>query len=421
MSATDFATVLGGAGNVSKTALITLFEQRGIYVIEDGETPTALTPGNATHLAYRGLVFWYDSTDATTAHDGISCIVTADGKRFKSDGFDGAQARFWHVKDKDLSAPPGSPTISDSYIVAAAGSGAWAAKDKYVATWTARGWQFQVPTAYDLAAVIDETTIYHYSAGGSWTSGFPFITVGDETILPSALKYGRFGLSVVNQTTDAPPGSPGDGDAYVIDGSPTGAWTGHAREIAIYQSSAWVLYTPYDGATVYDTDTATTIVYNAGAWVPQSSGYAVVTSVYTAAAVAMASGALSAATDYDYSATTAPTATIPHSTDPVSLSYAAKKAGAILEITYRCCKDSGAGTFIGGIIPAVQVDSTNAMDDWVNLGGTAFPTFMACTFLVTAPDTSSHTYKINFFYTVTGATTPTPVVGRRLLTIKERS
>ena len=32
----------------------------------------------------------------------------------------------------------------------------------------------------------------------------------------------------------SPPGSPSTGDAYVLGASPSGAWSGHAKDLAIY-------------------------------------------------------------------------------------------------------------------------------------------------------------------------------------------
>lgn len=416
MAVTEYASVLGGTGNVSKSAFINMMEQRGIYVIENGENPQDLTPGFATHLAYQGLVFWYDSADALTAHDGVTCLVTADGKRFKSDGFEGAQSRFFKIEDKDLTAPPGSPTLGDSYIVATGGSGDWATHDGHVASYTARGWLFTVANAYDLAAVVDESTVYHRSVGGSWVSGFPFFTIGADTVLPSALKYGRFGLTVVNQTTDAPPGSPSDGDAYVIGPTPSGAWTGHTRKITIYQSSAWVFYTPYEGATVYDADTQVQIKYDGTQWVPQSSGYANVESVFTAASVTTASLASSS-----YSHTTAPTTASSNDDDPVALNYTARKAGAVLDVEYECVITS-AGTPVS-VTVGLQVDSDVAMTDWtaqkITTPAPNGPELIRASLQVITADALAHDYTIRLF-NITGSTAAW-TFGRRRLTIRERS
>jgi len=433
MAVTEHSSIYSGAASKNPSAIIASLEKRGIYVIEDGENPSDLIPGFATHLAYRGVVFWYDSADALTAHDGVSCIVTADGKRFKSDGLAGAQTRFFKIVDKDLTAPPGSPTLGDSYIVATGGSGDWAGEDKHVATYTARGWMFTVPVAYDLAAVTDESMVYHYSAGGSWTSGFPFFTIGANTVLPSALKYGRFGLSVVNQTTNAPPVSPSDGDAYVIGASPTGAWTGLARSIAIYQSSEWVIYTPYDGAMVNDKGTDTPIKYDGSAWVAQSSGYAVVSDSAEVTSPVTVTGS------YGFSGT-APTTG--NTTLIASHTVTPRKVGAVYEfdVIIRSVEVDVSGVAAGeaGVLPTVvsvfDGSSVNASDwmpgphlTWAEGNtGASDPVIGAVVRLRwTAPDTSSHTINIRASritsFTFSGAATFAALFNYITITSRERS
>jgi hypothetical protein len=428
MANTEFNQVLSGAGTINRSALLNALEQRGVYVVEDGENPQDLTPGAVTTIAYRGVIFWYDSADALTAHDGTSCIVTADGKRFKSDGFAGGQTRFFKIVDKDLATPPGSPTIGNSYIVAAGGTGAWATHDKHVATYTARGWRFVVPNAYDLSAVIDESLIYHYSAGGAWTSGFPFFTIGANTVLPSALKYGRFGHAIVNQTTNTPPGSPSDGDAYIIGPSPTGAWATHAAKIAIYESSAWVIYTPYEGATVYDKALNLHYVHTGSVWQGQASGYVGVSHQLTAALIAGATNL----TGYTYSTSSAPTTANANEPDTGTLAYTARRSGAVLEITYECdfVPTASGGTAAPELTVGLQVDSDAAMTDWAKIWqdlGIAYTTsgqqyHLSVTFFVTAPDTSSHTYGIRFFgRLVSGSGNARCSFSRRRIIIRERA
>lgn len=46
------------------------------------------------------------------------------------------------VIDMTTSAPPGSPTEGDAYVVAPTGTGAWAGRDDSVAVYTSGGWRF---------------------------------------------------------------------------------------------------------------------------------------------------------------------------------------------------------------------------------------------------------------------------------------
>lgn len=286
MADSDYRNVLLAPGVPSREGLSNALELRGAYVISEAEDPQDLSTGLIEVLIYLGVVFWYDPLDALTAHDGTSCIVDADGKRFKSDGTAGHNSRLKVVIDKDLSTPPATPDVGDVYIVAAGGTGAWATKDKNFAEYTERGWRFIVPMAFDIAMVVDEALYYHYSAGGAWTSGLPALTIADGSISLKKLKYFPLGVSVENQTTNTPPGSPADGVAYIVGGTPTGAWVGHSLDLAIYETSGWVFYDGYEGAEVYDKSLDVTYIHNGSTWetpnVPQwelvPGGHIVVTS-----------------------------------------------------------------------------------------------------------------------------------------------
>lgn len=71
------------------------------------------------------------------------------------------------VLDKDLSAPPGSPTKGDRYIVGPSPTGAWATHAKHIAWYDGAAWQFDVPLAGWQTWVDDEVKQYTYN-GTSW-------------------------------------------------------------------------------------------------------------------------------------------------------------------------------------------------------------------------------------------------------------
>lgn len=79
-------------------------------------------------------------------------------------------------------------------------------------------------------------------------------------------------LSVLDRGLAAPPGSPATGDRYLIAASPTGAWTGHAAEITVYNGSGWTFYVPQVGWLCYVQDEQVLTVYKAGGW---SAGIAI--------------------------------------------------------------------------------------------------------------------------------------------------
>ena len=74
------------------------------------------------------------------------------------------------VKDRDLAAPPASPTAGDTYIVAATATGAWAGKEKQVATWSGAAWVFYAPRLGWVTYIEDEEKLSAYKAAG-WSAG----------------------------------------------------------------------------------------------------------------------------------------------------------------------------------------------------------------------------------------------------------
>jgi len=98
------------------------------------------------------------------------------------------------VKDKDLSAPPGSPAAGDAYIVAASATGAWAGKDGQIAVYDGAAWAFGVPRAGWLANVEDEDVLYKRgasawaaaSAGSSTPTTQPYDMVAYYPGVPTA-------------------------------------------------------------------------------------------------------------------------------------------------------------------------------------------------------------------------------------------
>lgn len=64
-----------------------------------------------------------------------------------------------------------------------------------------------------------------------------------------------------------PPVSPAIGDTYIVAASPTGAWSGHATHIAIWNGSTWDFYTPIKGWRFYVDDELVYYRFNDSAWV----------------------------------------------------------------------------------------------------------------------------------------------------------
>lgn len=70
------------------------------------------------------------------------------------------------------------------------------------------------------------------------------------------------------------PGSPADGDTYIIIPTATGTWSGHDNKIGRYSSilATWEYFTPKNGWTFYDQLAGTEYRYNGTNWAAVASG-----------------------------------------------------------------------------------------------------------------------------------------------------
>ena len=118
--------------------------------------------------------------------------------------------------------------------------------------------------------------------------GLPFIANQQnqpETTHNKAIAMlGALMKGVISLGDNAPPGSPTDGDTYVLGSAPTGAWAGKAHKIAIYLTNAWVFIPDVDsdganiamgarhyGLRVWVQDVGTPYIWNGFAWVPDTT------------------------------------------------------------------------------------------------------------------------------------------------------
>lgn len=71
--------------------------------------------------------------------------------------------------------------------------------------------------------------------------------------------------AVINMITTAPPGSPSDGDSYVIAATATGAWAGKEGQIAIYDGG-WIYVVPEEGFSIFNKASDVTYGYTGSVW-----------------------------------------------------------------------------------------------------------------------------------------------------------
>lgn len=88
------------------------------------------------------------------------------------------------------------------------------------------------------------------------------------------LSIGRFAyhLSVKDRNLSSPPGSPANGDTYIVGPSPTGAWAGKEGQVAVWTGSSWAFGVPRVGWVAYIEDEEVLSAYKNAGW---SAGVAI--------------------------------------------------------------------------------------------------------------------------------------------------
>ncbi len=108
-----------------------------------------------------------------------------------------------------------------------------------------------------------------------WVSGqaSPDVVVNEQARRTEA---GANSYTVVDKDLTAPPGSCADGATYIVAGSPTGLWTGHAKDLAIAvgvnAGSGWYYRTPVEGVEAYVQDENLRYQYSGSAWSASGAG-----------------------------------------------------------------------------------------------------------------------------------------------------
>lgn len=71
---------------------------------------------------------------------------------------------------------------------------------------------------------------------------------------------------IVDRDNGGPPGSPSNGDVYIVDNA-TGTWSAAGvNDIAYYYGSSWHFYTPVEGVRVWVKDENIEVIYDGNNW-----------------------------------------------------------------------------------------------------------------------------------------------------------
>lgn len=74
-------------------------------------------------------------------------------------------------------------------------------------------------------------------------------------------------VRVKDKDLTAAPGSPANGDTYIVGPGATGAWSGQSGKIAHYYGGAWHYWSPVEGVRVWINDEDLLYAYDGSAWV----------------------------------------------------------------------------------------------------------------------------------------------------------
>lgn len=376
---------------ISYAALDTFLQKRPPYTLAVGEDIQTIDIGtDCLAVVKDGVLFHKDATDTTSSHDGTLVLVSQDLIRFKS-----SAVPYTYAAEAIQNAPPGSPSLGDTYIIGAAPSGAWASNAKNIAIWTPWEWRFITPRTGMHVYVKTDLGFWHYNNSAAWVSGFGTFTISDDSVRPKALKFPA-GITATS-TLNTPPVSPSDGDTYIIGTSPTGAWVGLAGQIAYYNVSTWTYLDPATGWIVYDQNQNKALRFTGGAWIDLVSVGKIINVAVATDDVGFIPGNVS--TDHaSYQAT------VSDSGDGKLLfnDYAAQSASNRLRITVGF---NGAGYTSGTVVMGVMFDTEttprtnllrNGNSEIVVTNNEVFLDTLVdvglgfATFLIDVPDTNTH-------------------------------
>lgn len=74
------------------------------------------------------------------------------------------------------------------------------------------------------------------------------------------------GASVMSVGLDTPPGSPVDGQCWIVGGAPTGTWSGRAGTLAGWTAGGWRFAGPREGMTVWSEGDECPAIFSGSSW-----------------------------------------------------------------------------------------------------------------------------------------------------------
>jgi hypothetical protein len=384
-------------------------------------------------------IFKYDAADATTAHDGITCLVLVGGRRYKLLG----EVRIKALTSRSVTVPPdpddtdpaARPDYGDAYLVT---GGSWSVPVDSIAVWTSRdaGSWVEVPPDYGPPLWVKDEKLYlHWDGDDGWQVGMGARTYPDASIPPAALLWDN---RVQNQSTNAPPSTWSKGVAYIVGASASGDWAGQSGKIALAETDgvladgdSFAIFSPYTGQQVYDIALGYRVSWNGTAWRSAAGAYVNVAVDFAASPSASFS---TGSGGYSYSGSTAPTTAAGCGKLP-AVAYQAIGSGGTRKLEIHVEIDmqlvcGGSATPNASPVLAILRDSESAAVAWMRLPGiradeiasnTNYVLHAGATFHVDLADSNAHDYAVALFTNnaAPGSGTTFGTVARRVMTFRE--
>src|SRR5215470_10682038 len=73
--------------------------------------------------------------------------------------------------------------------------------------------------------------------------------------------------SVIDKDLTAPPGSPAEGDCYIVASPASGAWVSWEKRLVRFQDGQWISFLPGTGWTCWVRDEGTLYTYDGASWI----------------------------------------------------------------------------------------------------------------------------------------------------------
>lgn len=87
------------------------------------------------------------------------------------------------------------------------------------------------------------------------------------TLNESLVRADALGAGVVeDRDLSVPPGSPGDGMAWIVGAGATGDWSGHEQDVALFLNGGWSFVVPWPGMSLWVASSATRVTWTGTGW-----------------------------------------------------------------------------------------------------------------------------------------------------------